>query len=116
MMLSEKSIHSGLVSSVLCTGKQNALTGREIGRILGFRNTREVTSRVEMERQGGAVICATTGRTPGYYLAETPDELAEYIRSLRRRVKNVTKTLVAMEAAADRWAGQVTFEDLKGGG
>lgn len=107
----------GAISSVLCTGKQNALTGREIRRILDLRNTREVTSRVETERQGGAVICATTGRTPGYFIPANLNELEEYNRSLRRRIKNVTATLDAMQRAADDWSGQMRIDlgDVGGG-
>ena len=108
--------HRGTIASVLCTGKQNALTGREIRRILDLRNTREVTSRVETERQGGAVICATTGRTPGYFIPANLNELEEYNRSLHRRIKNVTATLDAMQRAADDWSGQQRIDLEDGGG
>ena len=105
----------GAVASVLCEGRENALTGREICRILGLNDTRDVTVLVEVERRGGVPICATTNsEKPGYFLPETPEELAAYNRSLRRRIKNIAQTLDAMEKSLDDWTGQQRL-DLPGG-
>ena len=105
----------GTISSTLLTGRGNALTGREIMRILALKDGRDVSSLVERERRHGVPICATCdSKRPGYYLPETPDELDAYNRSLRRRIKNVTATLDAMETALDDWTGQQRL-DLPGG-
>ena len=101
----------GMISSVLSEGKENALTGREIKRLLDLQSGRDVTALVERERRGGVPICATTNsEKPGYYLPETPDELAAYNRSLRRRIKNIVQTLDAMEKSLDDWTGQQRLE------
>lgn len=96
----------GTIASILCVGKENAVTGREIRRILALKDARDVTARVEAERRGGVPICATCdSERPGYYLPRTPEELSAYNRSLRQRIKNVTGTLDAMERAFDDWTG-----------
>lgn len=109
--------HGGTIASILCTGKENAVTGREIRRILALKDARDVTARVEAERRGGVPICATCdSKRPGYYLPQTPEELSAYNRSLRQRIKNVTGTLDAMERAFDDWTGQTRLDLLGGEG
>lgn len=98
----------GTIASILCVGKENAVTGREIRRILALKDGRDVTARVEAERRNGVPICATCdSKRPGYYLPQTPEELSAYNRSLRQRIRNVTRTLDAMERAVDDWTGQM---------
>lgn len=105
----------GVIASVLSEGRGNALTGREIKRLLDLKDGRDVTAIVERERRGGVPICATTNsEKPGYFLPETPEELAAYNRSLRRRIKNIAQTLDAMEKSLDDWTGQQRL-DLPGG-
>lgn len=109
--------HSGTIASILCVGKENALTGREIRRVLGLKDGRDVTALVEQERHSGIPICATcNSKRPGYYLPQTPGELDTYNRSLRRRIKNVTATLEAMQRAADDWSGQQRLDLTDGEG
>ena len=98
----------GRVASILPEGKRNALPGREIARLLGFRSTREVSAAVERERRLGLPICASCdGNSPGYFLASGPDELAEYLSSLRRRLRAVGRTETALEETLSRWEGQL---------
>lgn len=105
----------GTISSVLLQGRENAITGAEIRRILALKDGRDVTVIVERERRGGVPICATCdSNKPGYYMPETPGELETYCRSLRRRIAHVAQTLDAMEKALDDWTGQQRL-DLPGG-
>lgn len=105
----------GVIASVLSEGRGNAVTGREIKRLLDLQSGRDVSSLVERERRGAVPICATcNSNRPGYFMPETPGELETYCRSLRRRIKNVTATLDAMEKALDDWTGQQRL-DLPGG-
>ena len=106
---------NALIASVLPHGRENAITAGEIKRILEFRDTREVSKIVERERHGGVPICATTdAKCPGYYLPENESELSAYTASLRRRVKNVSATLYAMESALDSWTGQTRIDNFGG--
>ncbi|MBR2520777.1 MAG: hypothetical protein IKE62_01170 [Oscillospiraceae bacterium] len=100
----------GDLARVLLTGRQRALSARELTQILGMQNLRDVSSRVEAERLKGIPICASCDSTnPGYYLAADQQELAEYLRSLRRRLEHVQATLDALERTFDRWTGQVNL-------
>lgn len=102
---------------MLPTGKGNALPGREIARLLGFRSAREVSAAVERERRLGVPICASCdAAAPGYYMPETSEELAEYLCSLRRRLRQVGKTATALEEALATWEGQEKLKLPEDGG
>lgn len=106
----------GTISSLLCVGKNNAIPGHRIMAALGLKDSRDVTALVERERAAHIPICATTSADcPGYYLPETPSELAAYNKSLSRRVANVKRTLAAMEDTLDAWTGQMRLDlpDMK---
>lgn len=107
----------GQVATVLPTGKGNALPGREIARLLGFRSAREVSAAVERERRLWVPICASCdAAAPGYYMPETSEELAEYLCSLRRRLRQVGKTATALEEALATWEGQEKLKLPEDGG
>ena len=99
-----------VVAPKLSCGRAAAIPGRELAALLSIEGcdpSREIGALVERERASGIPICATTDATrPGYYLPETAAELAEYRRSLQRRVAAVTKTLRAIEDAHDELTGQ----------
>lgn len=106
--------HGGIISSVLAANGAR-LTAKEIAGAIGARDPRSVTKAVETARAAGVPICASCdANAPGFYIAQSPKELAGYIGSLRRRVKAVSRTLAALEATHDRWTGQ-THLDLDGG-
>ena len=106
----------GRVATVLPTGKGNALPGREIARLLGFRSAREVSAAVERERRLGLPICASCdAAAPGYYMPESPEELTEYLGSLRRRRRAVGRTATAREESLAAWEGQGHFKLPDGG-
>ncbi len=103
----------GPIASILMTGKENALPGREIQRILGLKDGREVTSLIERERRGGVPVCASCdNRQPGYYLPDTPGELEKYIKSLQGRIHEVAATRDALEETLCKWTGQMRLEEL----
>ena len=54
----------GMVSSLLLTGAENAITGREIKQIMGIKDGREISSLVERERRSGVPICASCDGKP----------------------------------------------------
>ena len=84
-------------------GAKNALTASELAQLLGVKHQREITRAIERERLAGAPICASceAGRQ-GYFLAAHADEMERFIRSLTRRVANVTGTLEACEGTLNR--------------
>ena len=97
----------GRVAAVLPEGKRNARPGREIASLLGLRSVRELTQAVERERRCGVPVCASNdSAAPGYFMPESPEELAEYLSSLRRRLRAVGRTATALEEALTAWEGQ----------
>ena len=84
-----------MINDYLSRGKASARTCGDIARATGC-TAREITAQIERERRAGYPICASTGDPPGYYLAETPEELAEYCEALRRRAIEVLKTRKAL--------------------
>lgn len=96
-----------MVYECLSKGKGNAVPGKDLVALLKLKDLRELTQIIERERKAGRPICASTNsNVPGYYLAASPEELWEYIRSLGRRVHNITVTRNHLEDTLDRMTGQ----------
>ena len=90
-----------MIQEVLPEGRANAVKGAELCRKLNI-NRRELMQAVEVERRGGAAICAnTSGKDGGYYLAKDKQEMQEYCNSLYRRGGNLFKTRRACMATMD---------------
>ena len=97
---------AGILGRVLPHGKPNALPGRELVKLLELKDLRELTQLVERERAEGAPICASTdSAAPGYYLADDPAELEQYIHSLDRRLRNMGQTRKHLGTTLDGLTG-----------
>lgn len=84
-----------MIHESLGTGKENAQTGKELALMHGC-NIRDVTAQIERERRNGRPICASSGDSPGYYLAADADELEAYCNQLKRRAIQLFKTRQAL--------------------
>ena len=85
-----------MIHEILPTGPENAIPGERLAALLNMEH-RELTKRIELERQAGAPICAmTTGSDKGYYMASSASDVAVYCASLDRRLRNMQKTRAAM--------------------
>lgn len=109
-----------MVHELLGKGRECAVTGEVLAQLLG-RSARDVSLQVERERKAGIPICASCDAThPGYFLASGPDELAGYLASLDRRLREVRKTRSALQSTLDDMVGQVELdgwdENSLGGG
>lgn len=81
-----------MIYEVLRKGAENAITGKEICKLLDI-SARDLTAAIELERREGKPICASTDRTnPGYYLAATKEEMLRYCNSLFHRAGEIHKT------------------------
>ena len=84
------------IADALERGARNAKTGRELAKIFGC-NIRAITVQIERERRDGAPICAIChGGKPGYYLAETEEELHSYCKRLEGREAELAETREAL--------------------
>ena len=99
------------IAPMLGYGKAAAITMKELATFLNVGSEREISKAVERERGAGIPICASTDKDcPGLYLPADAAELAEYRRSLERRVAAVSRTLHAIEDAHDGITGQQRIE------
>ena len=83
-----------MIYEMLATGEQNARTARYLAQILGT-DRRSISELVERERRAGKPICATTGRTPGYFIPADRDEMERFCRQLQHRAGEIFKTRAA---------------------
>lgn len=97
------------VCGFLLQGRENALTAREIARMMGC-NHREVTRAVQRARLRGAAICSSTGNKPGYFLTEDPAELRVFRCSLEGRLRQITATVGALMATEARMRRRMRAE------
>jgi len=90
-----------MITEYLSIGIENARTGRELAKLLDI-DIRDVAKNVERERRAGAPIVASCdSKNPGYYLAETADELQTYCRRLHQRADQSHKTRRALLKTAE---------------
>ena len=80
-----------MIFEVLAEGAENARTGKEICKLLNITAC-DLTAAIERERRQGQPICASTGSTPGYFLAANQDEMQRYCNSLMHRAGEIHKT------------------------
>lgn len=80
------------ISELLFTGKDNPRSARYLAQLLNC-DRRDISLSIERERRQGAPICASSDpANPGYYLAETAEELQEYCDRLNNRAGEICKT------------------------
>lgn len=84
-----------MVFDLLGYGRDSARTGRELARLHNV-NMREVTKAVQLERKQGYPIAASTQDPKGYYIPDSDEEKADYIRSLDHRISETRHTRKAV--------------------
>lgn len=83
-----------MIHELLSKGRENTITGRYLSTVLNV-TIRDAAEIIQRERKEGQPICARTGENPGYYLAETKEEMLSYCKSLEHREKELHKTRLA---------------------
>lgn len=94
------------VADVLPVGAEHAVSARTLAAVLGLRDVRAVSRRVELERRSGVPICASVGTPGGYFLPSSPGELERYVKALNRRVREIKKTHDAVNESLQKLSGQ----------
>ena len=81
-----------MVFEHLATGRDNAVKAKDLAEQLGC-STREITKAVQTERRQGYPICVShDGKSGGYYLASTTQELESTCNRLRHRAGEIYAT------------------------
>lgn len=85
-----------MIYDYLLIGKENAKTAKDLARALKC-DVRDITAGVERERrQGKPIIASCDPENPGYYIAETQEELQQYCSRLHHRAGEIYKTRSAL--------------------
>jgi len=74
------------IRSLLRHGKENAITGKSLARILGFRDDRVIRQAIRELIADRVPIASSVNPPYGYYIASSPDEATEYMKVLRSRL------------------------------
>lgn len=101
-----------MIHELLSEGEANALTGKELCKLLGITH-RDLTLAVQRERQEGQPICASTNGKPGYYLAADRGEMTRYCSSLYKRAGEIHKTRRTLLKTLETLPGQEVQEHGK---
>lgn len=89
-----------MIKDYLSIGKENAITAKHLAAILQC-DVREISAAIERERrQGQPIIASCDPEQPGYYLAESAEELQQYCGRLHHRAGEIYKTRRALLKAA----------------
>ena len=101
--------HAMLISTLLNSGRENALTLRELVALTG-EDERTVRRRIHAERKGGALIMADC--LHGYFLPEDPSDVQRFIRSMNGRAREVAAISRAAEIALSEMTGQTRMDGV----
>lgn len=101
------------VLSLLGKGKVNAKSSKQIigelqslGIELGADPTRELRDVMHHLRMKGHPICASNDAFAGYFIAETPDELWDYIQREIDRLKEQAKPIATLKRVYRQWVNE----------
>lgn len=96
-------------------GKKNRVSGWELQRVGGYKNIRVFRDVIRRLRKNGEIIAATKSNGGGYYIPDSREELAEYIREAEKQGASTFAPLKAARAKLREGEGQIDICDLAGG-
>lgn len=74
------------VRSLLKYGRENAVTGKELAKILGYPNDRVIRLAIRELIADRVPIASSTVNPSGYFITKTEDEATKYLAVLRGRL------------------------------
>lgn len=98
-----------------CQGRENAKTGRELKRLFGCKDVREVQQAIERLREKHhPILSFNKGKHKGYCWAITAEEAIECLQHLENRAKNSFRTWWNVKRAVEeKFKNQLEFEFKK---
>lgn len=85
-----------LVVFFLKKGRKSAIPAKELARMMGYSDTRQLRHEIERERRSGFVILSSQRKGGGYYLPGDMAEIDEYIAT---QTKRAVTTFALMRSA-----------------
>ncbi len=77
-------------------GAESPVTAKELRQRTGA-DVRVITAAIQARRRAGVPICARRDENPGYFIAETSEELQAYCKRLKHEEAELRKTRKACE-------------------
>lgn len=74
------------IRSLLQHGRENAVTGKELARILGYPNDRVIRQAIRELIADSVPIAASTINPCGYFITQNEEEATKYLKVLRSRL------------------------------
>ena len=95
-----------MVHECLPCGAENAITTKELVRLLDFKSARELQEAIARERDEGHLILSASQNGGGYFLPDDDDEKGQaeirtFIHTLENRAINTLRAIEAAKAALD---------------
>lgn len=74
------------VRSLLKYGRENAVTGKELAKTLGYPNDRVIRLAIRELIKDSVPVAASTVNPSGYFITENEEEATKYLKVLRSRL------------------------------
>ena len=79
-----------ILTDYLSVGEQNAITAKDLARLLGW-NERDVTITVNALRKQGELICSNS--QSGFWLPADDKDIKSFVRQMNGRIKDMQKAM-----------------------
>ncbi len=97
------------IVDLLKTGKENAISTKELLHLSGCKNTRTLQECIAEERRSGAIICSGSGA--GYWLPKNRKEIEDFCKTMEKRAKNIFNATRSARKALALPEGQQHIEE-----
>ena len=97
-------------TTILPTGKENAISSADLTVLMGFETTRALQSDIARSRDAGQIILSST--QGGYYLPKDDAEIQEFIAVLRARAINTFRALKSAREYLQKDKEQMNLNDF----
>lgn len=105
-------INDNQLLALIPRGKKNRVSGRELQQEGKYKNIRVFRCAIRRLRKNGEIIAATKSNGGGYYIPDSREELAEYIREAEKQGASTFAPLKAARAKLREGEGQIDIYDL----
>lgn len=85
--MADKEIQADIFS-LLKYGKENAITGEALAKLLGFHGDRAIRLAIRELIAGRVAVASSVNPPFGYFIANTPEEVNEYLAVMKGRLVN----------------------------